>query len=517
MSDYMPLTALVAFMLASVWLGVLANRAMEGKSFLKGYFLGDRGLGPWAMALTATVQSGGTFMGFPSLIYTYGWVLALWIASYMMVPLCSFGVLGKRIGQLARRTGAVTLPDLLQERFGSVTLGRIASLIIIVFLTINMVSQFKGGAIILKTVMAGSGIMALNENPATTGSVNSAYLIGLAVFTVVVLGYTLYGGFLAAVWTDMFQSVMMFVGVMILLPLTLMRAGGLEQGTQQAITHAGASFAFGPGDKDFLPLGGAVSFFFLWALAGMGQPATLVRHMAFRNTKTIRHATFLLSVYNVFIYIPLLMIFVCARSILPELAAAHRSDEIMPRLAVTVAHPIIAGLILTAPFGAVMATVSAFLVVIASGLARDVYQRWFHPEASERTLQRVTYAMMTLVAVGVAIAGVKPPEFLQQLIVYTGGSLATAFLFPALMTAFWRRATEAGTLAAMLSGPLTMFCLYAVNLFSPTPAFKAYPLFGVDPFVWGLMVSTATGIIFSRLTAPPPEKLVAQFFEVGAS
>ena len=58
-------------------------------------------------------------MGFPSLVYTHGWVVALWIASYMVVPITGFGVLGKRLAQLSRRTGAITVPDLFRARFDS--------------------------------------------------------------------------------------------------------------------------------------------------------------------------------------------------------------------------------------------------------------------------------------------------------------------------------------------------------------------------------------------------------------
>src|SRR5688572_19194421 len=111
---YGALVALVIFIAASVWLGTLAQRVVEKGSFLKGYFLGNRGLGVWALALTATVQSGGTFMGFPSFVYKYGWVGALFIASYMMVPLTGFGIIGKRIAQISRKTGAITMPDLLR-------------------------------------------------------------------------------------------------------------------------------------------------------------------------------------------------------------------------------------------------------------------------------------------------------------------------------------------------------------------------------------------------------------------
>ncbi len=75
----------------------------------------------WAFALTfaATSASGGSFTGFPSLIYTHGWILALWIASYMMVPVLTMGLLGKRLNQVARRAGAITVPDVIRGRFES--------------------------------------------------------------------------------------------------------------------------------------------------------------------------------------------------------------------------------------------------------------------------------------------------------------------------------------------------------------------------------------------------------------
>src|SRR5262245_15854785 len=114
---------LLVVMAISVWLGTQAQKAVEKGGFVKGYFLGNRGLGAWALALTATVQSGGTFMGFPSLVYTHGWIVALWIAGYMVVPITGFAVLGKRFAHLSRRTGAITVPDLFDARFGNQAVG----------------------------------------------------------------------------------------------------------------------------------------------------------------------------------------------------------------------------------------------------------------------------------------------------------------------------------------------------------------------------------------------------------
>src|SRR6185436_12644960 len=137
------------------WIGMLANKAMQSGTFMKGFFLGNRGLGAWALALTATVQSGGTFMGFPSLVYSNGWIVALWIGSYMVVPLTGFAVLAKRFAQLSRRTGAITVPDLFRERFGDARVGLVASLLILFLMTVMMIAQFKAGAIIMKVSLPG--------------------------------------------------------------------------------------------------------------------------------------------------------------------------------------------------------------------------------------------------------------------------------------------------------------------------------------------------------------------------
>jgi SSS family solute:Na+ symporter/sodium/pantothenate symporter len=158
------LAALLVFIAASVWLGTLAQKAIEKKDFMQGFFLGNRGLGAWTLALTATVQSGGTFMGFPSLVYSFGWIVAVWIGSYMVVPLTGFAVVGKRLAQLSRQTNAVTVPDLLRARFDDSRVGLVASLLIMFFLSFTMFAQFKAGATIMQHAWPGSGVLALSED-----------------------------------------------------------------------------------------------------------------------------------------------------------------------------------------------------------------------------------------------------------------------------------------------------------------------------------------------------------------
>jgi SSS family solute:Na+ symporter/sodium/pantothenate symporter len=497
-------------------------------------------------------MSGGTFMGFPSLVYKFGWVVGLWICSYMVVPVTVLAVLGKRIGQLARRTGAITLPDFFRERFESPMLGLITSLLVLFFLTSNLIAQFKAGGLILKLVlpqsvhaavgsgeapkpagdkMAGVAAAAADEpaqktapeakKPTANTFRDRAYVLGLVIFSVTVIFYTAYGGFLAAIWTDVFQSLVMAAGVMILFPLAMNAAGGINAGTLAGIAQTkDDSFAFGPGaGRAFHPLSLAISFFVMWAISAMGQPSTLVRLMAFRDSRTLRWSIIYLTLYNLVIYVPLIFIFICARQILPNLT---RTDEVMPRLVITLANPYVAGLILAAPFGAVMSTVSGWLLIISSGLVRDIYQRFLNPQASEKEIERASYMGTVLVGVVVCILALNPPEYLQLIVVFSSSGMAASFLAPAAYGAFWRRANGLGMIAAMITGAGVTLALYAVGMVWAASNYDSgigaggslapVYLLGFDPCVWGISSSFVAGAIVSLLTPAPRGELVDRMF-----
>ncbi len=572
---YGVLAALLIFIAASVWLGTLAQKAMEKQDFMQGFFLGNRGLGAWTLALTATVQSGGTFMGFPSLVYSFGWIVAVWIGSYMVVPLTGFAVVGKRLAQLSRQTNAVTVPDLLRVRFDDSRVGLLASILIMLFLSFTMFAQFKAGATIMQHAWPGSGILALSEDydtpiakdaTATGESVETTsrtwkqalrerlplspkYYIGLVVFSITVVGYTLIGGFLASVWTDLFQSVMMVIGVMLLVCLAVPMAGGMEQASRAAIAATSSDIAMGPGystaGREFLTPGLALSMFFVWVFAGFASPASMVRVMAAQNTEVMRKSIFLLSVYNCLIYIPLVMTCIAARSLLPDLG--KRSDEVIPQLSLLVTRDFpyhtgefVSGLILAAPFGAIMASVSCFVLVIASGLVEDIYAKLINPNATEAQLRRATTVSMVAVGLIAVLANLNPPQYLQALVVLSGSAGAATFIAPVIMACYWRRATATGALSGMLGGFLVYFAIYscgwAQNWATANPSaelantiigilgkdpmigaaglFRPYYILGVDPIIWGLLASIFGGIVGSLASPPLAPELVKRFFDV---
>jgi len=106
------LVAFGCYLVGVVSLGLISHRFLKKGDFVKEYFIGNRGLGPWVLAFTVagTAISGGTFMGFPALIYSKGWIMALWISSYMVVPLTALILLGKRLNQVSRMTEPSRFP-----------------------------------------------------------------------------------------------------------------------------------------------------------------------------------------------------------------------------------------------------------------------------------------------------------------------------------------------------------------------------------------------------------------------
>ena len=282
--------------------------------------------------------------------------------------------------------------------------------------------------------------------------------------------------------------------------------------------------------------------FFIWIFGGFVSPASMVRVMAAQNTEVMRKSICLLSCYNCLIYIPLVMTCVAARTMLPNL---DKPDEVIPRMSLLVTEGMpfgqfVSGLILAAPFGAIMASVSCFILVISSGLVQDIYVRFLHPTATEAQVRRATNVSMIGVGLIAVIANLDPPQYLQALVIVSSSGGGASFTVPVLMACYWRRTTAAGMLAGMLVGfgcyfglsaagwlqnwamtvPDNSFAKSVISVLGPDPKigiaglFRPYFVLGIDPVVWSLLASTVAGIGTSLLTAPPTEDRVSRFFDV---
>jgi Na+(H+)/acetate symporter ActP len=264
--------------------------------------------------------------------------------------------------------------------------------------------------------------------------------------------------------------------------------------------------------QGFLPVMMAMCFFAFWPFAGSGQPSYMARQMAFKNTVTLRRSIVFVMVYFSLIYFPLIIIFTCGRVLLPGWEID--SDRIMPEMVMFLTSnagaPWLAGLLLAAPFAAVMSSVDSFLLLFSSTITRDVYQQK-HPDASEAKLKKVSYAVTIIMGALAVVAMLKPPQFLQDLIVFGSGGLAASFLMPVVLMLYWPRLTPVAAVAGMVSGGFTIGAIYLVGFFLHGK-FGEIPLLGLHPFIWAVAVSALVSVMVVRFSKPTDPELVEKYF-----
>lgn len=504
----------VGYMLGVVAIAIVAHKYQKRGEFESEYYVGGRSFGPWVLAMSwvATLASGGSFLGYPSRIYAYGWSMAFWVSGSSVTALIGLAVVGKRINRLSRQTGALTLVDLLRDRFRNDTIGVVYALVIIVMTTVYLMAQFVAGARILQSMLLTS------------------YEMGLLLFSLSVVAYTTYGGFRAVAWTDTLQGVVMLVGILILVPFAVVAAGGMQAATialseredpaaeLRGVTPEPQAYLYGPGPQKipeqplegegpfpepWLPIGMGMSFFALRSLGSVMMPTAVPRMLAFRDTASLRRALILLAPYMLLMYGSSLLTMNCAHAIGLGLSP-EQSDLAVPTLAQKVAPAWLAGLLIAAPFAAVMSTVDSALLVISAAVVRDLIQKTLVPDLTTVWTKRLSYLVTASLGVIVFVLALKKPPFLQPLIIYyVGGSVASLF-WPGIATLYWRRATATGIIAGLIGGAVVYV---ACDIHPPLQG-----IIEVHPFVYGIMASGLLVLLGSWLTRPQDDATIGFYF-----
>ena len=209
LSVLVPLLAFMGLMLA-VSFAVRVRREKGGAGFVSQYFIGNRAIGGFVLAMTtvATYSSVSSFVGGPGMAWKvgFGWIYmaVVQVTAIFLV----LGIFGKRVALLSRRLDAVTIVDIIRARFGSDALANLSAFVIVLFFLGTMTAQFVGGAKLFEAV-TGYG-----------------YFTGLVLFGAVVVIYTAIGGFRAVALTDTLCAVMMMIGIVLLFYFVLDAGGG---------------------------------------------------------------------------------------------------------------------------------------------------------------------------------------------------------------------------------------------------------------------------------------------------
>ncbi|MBW3630351.1 MAG: Gfo/Idh/MocA family oxidoreductase [Gemmatimonadetes bacterium] len=430
-ADYI---VVVGYFLLLVAIGVYFRRFMRGAS---DYFTGDNQL-PWWLAGVSyymTYFSAFAFVAYGEVAYRYGWVAVTlgWVA----VPACL--IAARWSAQRWRRARISTPVEFLETRYSPF------------FRQLFAWSGFP-----LRIIDDGLKLYSLGVFVSVAGGLD--IITAIVVSAVVVLAYTFLGGLWAVTVTDFVQGVMLYLALFILLPLALIRAGGLDglfantEPGYLSLSHAPYSWVY------------LLGFFVLVAMNHNAGWALVQRFYSVPDEREARKVGYLAAALNILgpplFYLPVML----AKPMLGELentrnAYAVTTLELLPAG--------LMGIMMTAMLSATMSTLSAEYNVLASVATRDIYARLFRPKATEAELLRVG-KLFTMV-IGVAVLGVgvlvalNPDAPLFGIMVTVFGVAVAPMMLPLLGGLFSRRLTRKGAMVGFVVGLLVGFTTLGIQ------------------------------------------------------
>lgn len=476
-----PITKVVFFsyfiviILISLW---SYYKRKQSANFQEEYYVAGRTLGPWVVAFTWATSwtSGGTFIGTPAVYYTYGWSTLLWQAGAAILGICGMLMIGRRIAAFASEHNCVTLPDLFNERFKSNTMGTIAALAIIIFGIAYLVSQYTAAGRILETFFGLD------------------YKAAIIIFTAVVAVYTIVGGIRGVAYNAFVQGIIMLGGSVAIAIIMVSKAGGIAAITQAQLAQD-PNLIVPPGPDNYLPLATGFSTFFTLGVAVMAQPHVLTRVFTVKDTDALKRSGAFISIICMIWFFALFISAQAARALIPSIEVA---DQIFPTIVIKYTGTFLAGLLMCAPFAAVMSTVSSLTLSCSSAVIKDIYQRNFKAEIEEDKLMKITYITTIAFSVLVLVFSLKPPAFLQDIVMFAINGFAASFTMPIIFGFFWKDSTPAGGLWSMILGFVTMMSLYILPIETN--------LLGFNPLIWGMLASGIAMVVVSKYTKVEDEE-----------
>ena len=475
--------SLILYYVAVLGVGLWAARK-GADTDLEGYLLGGRKVGPLITALTlqSTSMSGFMFLGAGALAYTQGYWALWYAAGDIGGGVVNLSAIGRRMRKLSQLTGSLTPIEYLEKRYPSPAVRLFAGSLTVLLLGSYVLAQFIAG---------GKGMVLVTGMP---------YSLALLVAVGVILAYTLVGGYLAVAYTDFVQSIVMLVGVLTILIAALTEVGGLSAANRAVAELDPSLLSVWGRDLGYQgQFGVALGAVLIFSVGYMGWPQVVARHMAMRRPATARLAGAYATGWNL-LFVPapyllgILSIVIVPELTDPEVAIFQVAQKLLPAAAT--------GIVMAAIMAAIMSTADSLLLQTGSIAARDLYERFINPNASERQMVRVSrWLVLAIGVVGYFVALIQSPTVFG-IVVFVTSVLGSAFLPAYVCAVWWKRANAPGALASMVTGAGVAFLWQWAGLDSAT---------GLHAMLAGLLSSSASMILVSLATqrvVPTPPRII---------
>jgi SSS family solute:Na+ symporter len=486
------------------------------------YFVAGRSMGGFIIALSygATFISAVALIGFSGIASLYGhsilWLAFLNIFVGIFIAFVFYGFRTRRMGNFLN---AMTLPEILGNRFNSTKLQGIAGIIIAVFMVAYTSAVFLAIASLFEV------------------SFGISYEVCVIIFTIIVGAYLILGGLYAVMWTHAIQGLLMLVGMLILTIWIYAMLGGIEPAHQAAaaltpeildsIGTPAASLA--PNGLTSMPSFLSQPYMMILTLifgVGIGvlaQPQLITRYLTAKNEKALRLAVpyggvfILLMTFTAFSIGPLCNVLMADNG----LSYPGTPDKVLPLIVTELFPSWFLFLFLFAVLAAAMSTASALFHTAGASIGRDVCEKSIIKKCSQKTSILIT-RIATMILVGVTLViTLNPLDVVAFMTAFFFGLMACTFLAPYTLMLYWKKISRAGAWAGMLGGFIFTMFWYIFIYFKTAPEIigsslvDEYTLNMLDPIFIGVPLSFLLCYIFSYLIKQDKEeeKIARMTFE----
>jgi len=439
------------------------------------FFIGGRSMNRFVVALSAVVsgRSAWLVIGFAGIAYTMGFE-ALWYGvGYTVVEFFLFLYYAPKLRTFTEQNNCITMPDYYAARFKDEArwLRGLIVLIFLAFMVSYVSAQFVAGG------------------KAFASSFGFSQMEGIFLTAGMVLIYTILGGFMAVSLTDVLQGIFLILGLVVLPIYGIFQQGGwTEVSAKLAAMEGNYLSAFDISTLGFL---GAIGL----GLGSPGNPHILIRYMSIKDPKQFKWTAVVGTIWNILLTGGALMVGIVGRSYFPEANTLPQGDEekIYPELGQSLGHPIFFGLLLASVFSAIMSTADSQLLVSASSIVRDIYQRIIKKgeEIPQRTMVLMSRSAVFVLVVIAVFLSIRAEEVVFWLVLFAWAGLGAAIGSTSILAIFWKGATRAGVITGLLVGTVSVFVWKNISMLEET----IYEL--IPAFILALLST----ILVSKLTA----------------
>lgn len=459
----------LAYLIGCIAIGILASRKVLASR--EEYWVAGRRIGTWvnAMAIMATLASGGSIIGVMGMAYSGGipYSLALFAGAVLGFPLAAI-----LVAKPLRNFGKFTITDFLAFRYPHAIMRFFVPAIIVVSFTVYIIAQMKAAGI------TAHALLGLDYKEAVT------------LATLVFILYVSIGGMLAITWTDVLQGLLMLAVVLGTAGVMIWRAG-----SPAAIMAQAASAAPELGAVASRPWSSYVGSFVLWAAAIPVIPHIIMRVFTARDAQGARLSlNIAMIMYSIMILAAVLAIVPVGKIHFPGLQDA---DTIFLRVMEQEFPPVVRGLAVAAVLAAVMSTTDALLLACSSAIAHDLLGGFIQKSGNQKIGNWISVGAAWGIGLSAMLLAYSPPKLITEFYSAAIGMLSAGLFVPVIAGLWWKKANVVGGVAALLLGLM----VYLVMQYTP----GAPPLSAI---LLALPASAGAMWLGSRFGAPPQREIV---------